>query len=65
MTEETERTGGDPEAGSLSRDAGEAPGLPDAGTVADEIGWRGRMGERLFTLLAITGAFSGTADTTI
>lgn len=56
MTEETERTGRDPEAGTRSRDAGEAPGLPDAGTVIDEIGWRGRMGEKLFTLLAITGS---------
>ena len=53
MTEGGTQPGGNPIPGSLSREAVEEPVLPDVAAVTDEVGWRGWMGEKLFTLLLL------------
>ena len=52
MTEGKEGSGGNPLPGSLSQEGTEDPS-PDAGSVTDAIGWSRRVGEKLFTLLAL------------
>ena len=52
MTEGGQQPEGDPIQGPPDRENGESV-LPDAAAVTDAVGWRYRMSERLFTLLAI------------
>ena len=52
MTEGGKQPGGDPIPGPPDRKNGESV-LPDAVSVTDAIGWRGWMGEKLFTLLLL------------